>query len=109
MASSSSTGNGNTTGTESTNLGRRRRQGGGIVNLRFNPTNDALLSVFVSGSIFPCMIPPISPGPLPTPTPAPVAEATTFMSCLLANGYQITFMGVLTPTDVIATLVREYD
>lgn len=108
MASSSSTGNESTTGSESTSPRRRRRYEGGIVNLRFNPTNDALLSVFVNGSIFPCIIPPISPGPLPTPTPAPVPDATTFIGCLLANGYEIRYMGVLTPTDVIATLVRDY-
>ncbi|MGX6442317.1 hypothetical protein ACWM35_03635 [Neobacillus sp. K501] len=106
MASSSSTGNGNTTGTESTNPRRRRRHEGDIVNLRFNPTNDDLLSVFVGGSIFPCMIPPIFPGPFPTPTPSPVPDATAFMNCLLVNGFEIRYIEVLTPTDIFVTLVR---
>lgn len=95
--------------TGSTNSSRsRRRNGEGLVNLRFNPTNDAILSVFVAGSIFPCVMPPVSPGPLPTPTPAPVPEATAFIGCLLANDYEIRYMEVLTPTDVFVTLARYY-
>ncbi|NRD80445.1 hypothetical protein HPT25_24285 [Bacillus sp. BRMEA1] len=85
---------------------RRRRCAGDVVNLRFNPTNDSVLSVFVAGSILPCNIPPISSGPLPTPTPVPVPAASGFMSCLLANGFTIQGMVELTPTDVLVTLVR---
>jgi len=96
-----------TTGTTGT-TGTRRRRGcaGDVVNLRFNPTNDAVLSVFVAGSILPCSLPPISPGPVPTPTPAPVPAATAFISCLVANGFNIVDIEVLTPTDVLVTLVR---
>lgn len=94
--------------TASTNSSRgRRRNGEGLVNLRFNPTNDAILSLFVAGSIFPCVMPPVSPGPLPTPTPAPVT-ATEFMHCLLANDFEIRYIEALTPTDVFVTLVRYY-
>ncbi|NRD76723.1 hypothetical protein HPT25_04360 [Bacillus sp. BRMEA1] len=86
--------------------GRRRYCAGDVVQLRFNPTNDAVLSVFVAGSILPCSIPVISPGPLPTPTPVPVPAATQFMSCLIANGFSIQSIVALTPTDVLVTLVR---
>lgn|GEM_PF-6675027 len=98
-----------TTGTETigtSGIYGRRRCAGDVVNLRFNPTNDAVHSVFVAGSILPCSIPPISPGPFPTPTPAPVAAATAFKSCLVANGFNIVDIVALTPTDVLVTLVR---
>ncbi|WP_169797586.1 hypothetical protein [Neobacillus fumarioli] len=86
---------------------RRRRCAGDTVNLRFNPTNDAVNSVFVAGSILPCSLPPITPsGPLPTPTPMPTPAATSFISCLVANGFNIIDIVALTPTDVLVTLVR---
>jgi hypothetical protein len=93
-----------TTGTAGT--GRRRGCAGDVVHLRMNPTNDTVLSVFEAGSILPCSIPPITPGPLPTPTPPPVSAATAFISCLVANGFNIVDIVALTPTDVLFTLVR---
>src|SRR5579875_1229978 len=84
---------------------RRRRCAGDTVNLRFNPTNDAVNSVFVAGSILPCSLPPTTPPGSP-PTPIPTPAATSFISCLEANGFTIIEIVPLTPTDVLVTLVR---
>jgi hypothetical protein len=100
------TGTGSTGTTGTTRTRRHRGCAGDVVNLRMNPTNDTVLSVFSAGSILPCSIPPISTGPLPTPTPAPVAAASGFISCLVANGFNIVDIVALTPTDVLVTLVR---
>lgn len=85
---------------------RRRRYDGGVVNLVFNPTTDAVTSLFVTGSIEPCCLPPITPTPPTTPAPAPTPVATAFISCLVDNGFQIEGIEGLSETSVLVTLVR---
>jgi hypothetical protein len=96
------------TGNTGGNTGRRRRRrcDGDVVNLVFNPTTDAVTSVFVAGSIQPCSLPPITPTPPTTPAPAPTPAATAFISCLIANGFEIEDIVALSATSVLVTLVR---